>query len=95
MTLEPPDYERFKALKIAFGVARIGGTAPAVFNAVNEIAVDAFLNNKIKFTDITATIENIIEGFEVDSEPELEDILKADRLAREMALKIVEKLHVN
>ncbi len=95
ITMEPPDMNKFKALKVAFDVARKGGTAPAVFNAVNEVAVDAFLNKKIKFTDITDTIEEIVETFEVDSDPELEDILNADQLARKMALKIVERLHVN
>jgi len=95
ITMEPPDMEKFRALKIAFDVARTGGTAPAVFNAVNEIAVDAFLKKKIKFTDITDTLERVIDTFEVDSDPELEDILGADKLAREKALNLVEKLHVS
>ena len=95
ITMEPPDMDKFRALKVAFDVARTGGTAPAVFNAVNEVAVDAFLKKKIKFTDITDTIEEVVETFEVDSDPELDDILKADKLARKMAFKIVEKLHVN
>ena len=95
ITMEPPDISKFRALRIAFDVARTGGTAPAVFNAVNEVAVNAFLKKKIKFTDITDTIEKVVETFEVDSDPELEDILNADKLAREMAIKIVEKLHVN
>ena len=94
MTLEPPDMNKFKALKIAFEVARIGGTAPAVFNAANEIAVDAFLKKRIKFTDITETIEKVVDTFEINTDPELEDILKADQLARTMACKIVENLHV-
>ncbi|MFH2048849.1 MAG: 1-deoxy-D-xylulose-5-phosphate reductoisomerase [bacterium] len=94
MTMEPPDMNKFKALKISFEVARIGGTAPAVFNAANEIAVDAFLKKRIKFTDITDTIEKVVDTFEVNPDPELEDILKADHLARAMAYKIVENLHV-
>ncbi len=94
MTLEQPDMNKFKALKIAFEVARIGGTAPAVFNAANEIAVDAFLKKRIKFTDITETIEKVVDTFEINTDPELEDILKADQLARTMACKIVENLHV-
>lgn len=94
MTMEPPDMNKFRTLKIAFSVACTGGTAPAVFNAANEVAVDAFLKKRIKFTDITDTIEKVVDTFKVNPDPELEDILNADQMARVMALRIVENLHV-
>ncbi|UCE25730.1 MAG: 1-deoxy-D-xylulose-5-phosphate reductoisomerase [Candidatus Zixiibacteriota bacterium] len=84
-TFEPPDLEKFRALKLAYQVAATGGTAPAVFNAANEVAVNAFLNNALRFTQITDIIENVVEKLEVVSQPELNDILAADKKARRMA----------
>ncbi|MCP4685929.1 MAG: 1-deoxy-D-xylulose-5-phosphate reductoisomerase, partial [bacterium] len=91
ITFEPPDFERFPALKLAFEVARTGGTAPAVYNAANEIAVEAFLNKEIKFTEIADTIRETVEKVTSVDRPELEDILEADRRARELARSTLEK----
>ena len=85
LTFEPPDLERFAALRLAFEVARTGGTAPAIFNAANEIAVEAFLDRNIKFTDIPTIIEDAVNTVPVNSAPELEDVLEADRRARQTA----------
>ncbi|MFQ5454058.1 MAG: 1-deoxy-D-xylulose-5-phosphate reductoisomerase, partial [Candidatus Zixiibacteriota bacterium] len=92
LTFDKPDFDKFRALKIAFHVAREGGTAPAVFNAANEVAVNAFLNEFIKFTAITDIIENTLDNFKVVSKPDLDDILEADRQAREFAEKKIGKL---
>lgn len=92
LTFETPDMERFRALRIAYEVAGRGGTAPAVFNAANEIAVDAFLNSTIKFTQITDIIENAVQELDVVSDPTLDDILHADNSAREFAERAVGKL---
>ncbi len=85
LTFEPPDFERFPALKLAFDVAQKGGTAPAVYNAANEIAVEAFLNKGISFVDIAKVIEETVTELDSIDEPELEDILIADKRARDRA----------
>ncbi|MGH8015745.1 MAG: 1-deoxy-D-xylulose-5-phosphate reductoisomerase, partial [Candidatus Zixiibacteriota bacterium] len=85
LSFEPPDFEKFPALKIAIDVAKEGGTAPAVFNAANEIAVEAFLNKAISFVDIVKIIEETVNEIETIANPKLEDILNADNLARQTA----------
>jgi len=92
LTFEPPDLQKFSALSLAFEVAKNGGTAPAVFNAANEVAVEAFLNGSIKFTEITDIIKQAVETINPVSRPELGDILEADRKARQLAQQIMEKL---
>jgi len=88
LTFEPPDFKRFPALSIAFDVARTGGTAPAIFNAANEIAVEAFLNQAISFVDIVKIIEETVNEIQSIEKPELEDILNADKAARGFAEKM-------
>ena len=56
-----PDFERFPCLALAYQALRTGGTAPAVLNAANEVAVDAFLNKKISFLDIPRLIKHVLE----------------------------------
>ncbi|MCK5681297.1 1-deoxy-D-xylulose-5-phosphate reductoisomerase, partial [bacterium] len=89
LTFEKPDVRKFRALKLAFEVAETGGTAPAIFNAANEIAVEAFLQKAVKFTGITDIIEGVVEKLDVVSEPDLNDILESDRKARQAAKNIV------
>jgi len=89
LTFEPPDFNRFPALKLAFAVSLKGGTTPAVFNAANEIAVGAFLNKAISFVDIVRVIEETVTEIESIDEPELEDILNADKLARNRAERMI------
>lgn len=91
LTFEKPDMEKFRALKIAYDVAATGGTAPAIFNAANEIAVNAFLKSAIKFTEITDIIEDTIEKLNVVSGPDLDDILQADEDARRTAEDLIGK----
>ena len=85
LTFEEPDLQRFGALRLAFDAARTGGTAPAVFNAANEIAVEAFLNEKITFPEITDTIEKTLNAVSIVSMPQLDDIIEADRTGRAVA----------
>ncbi|MCK4607639.1 MAG: 1-deoxy-D-xylulose-5-phosphate reductoisomerase [candidate division Zixibacteria bacterium] len=87
LTFEQPDYERFPALRLAFTVARTGGTAPAVFNAANEVAVEMFLEGAISFPRIATIIEKTVDEIKVVSDPGLDDILSADRMARQRAAK--------
>lgn len=89
LTFEKPDFDKFRALKLAFQVADTGGTAPAIFNAANEIAVNAFLNSAVRFTEITDIIENVLEKLDIVSQPTLDDILNADHLARLAAKEMV------
>ena len=92
LTFEEPDLKRFRALKLAYEVASTGHTAPAIYNAANEIAVDAFLNKTVKFTQITDIIENTLNNLNIVSEPELDDILEADKQAREYAVNKIKEI---
>ena len=92
LTFEPPDIETFKGLKLAYEVGRRGGTAPCIFNAANEIAVDAFLNNRINFLDIYAVIEETLNRREIISKLDLETLVDENSAARSLAAKIVSSL---
>ena len=92
LTFEPPDLNRFEALKIAFEVAATGGTAPAVFNAANEVAVSAFLDGRIRFTRIARIIKEAVDKIKVVSTPTLDDIVEADDLARKTATRIADSM---
>jgi 1-deoxy-D-xylulose-5-phosphate reductoisomerase len=85
LTFEEPDMERFPALGLAFDALRAGRTYPAVLNAANEIAVAAFLDRKIGFTDIAATVDKTMQAHEAFAPVALEEYLQADRWAREKA----------
>lgn len=85
-----PDYDRFPALSLAFTAIRKGGVVPAVLNAANEIAVDAFLDKKIPFLDIAATVATVMEQVQDGSEDLIDDILAADTEARQVALALIE-----
>jgi 1-deoxy-D-xylulose-5-phosphate reductoisomerase len=80
---EPPDFERFPALRIAYDVASRGGTLGAVMNAANEAAVEAFVAGLIPFGEISRLVGLTIESHRVQAEPSLDDLLVADRWARE------------
>ena len=77
-----PDFERFPCLALAYQALRSGGTAPAVLNAANEVAVDAFLNKKITFLDIPRLIKHVLEKHISVAVETLEDVLLADRQSR-------------
>ncbi|MBK8205461.1 MAG: 1-deoxy-D-xylulose-5-phosphate reductoisomerase [Planctomycetes bacterium] len=85
LTFEPLDYQRFPALKLGFEVAEAGGTLGAVFNAANEVAVERFLGGNIGYLDIFRTVARVCDAHNNISQPELEQVLEADRWAREQA----------
>lgn len=85
LTFEEPDIERFPALELARQAGETGGTLPAVLNAANEVAVEAFVNQKINFPQITETVRRTLHAHKVVSHPELEQILQADAWARRNA----------
>ncbi|MBL8189820.1 MAG: 1-deoxy-D-xylulose-5-phosphate reductoisomerase [Acidobacteria bacterium] len=78
----PPDPEKFPCLKLAYRALRAGGTMPAVLNAANEVAVAAFLNEKIKFGDIPRLIQSACDAHELRPAADLETVLNADQWAR-------------
>jgi 1-deoxy-D-xylulose-5-phosphate reductoisomerase len=85
LTFEAPDVERFPALGIARAAGRAGGTAPAVFNAANEVAVSAFLAGRIGFPQIPAICDHVLGEHDVRPADSVEILLDADRWARERA----------
>ncbi len=87
LTFEEPDTEKFPALEFARRAGEVGGTLPAVLNAANEVAVDAFLNRKLSFLGITATVRRTMDAHKIVEHPTLEQILKADVWARAEAEK--------
>ena len=86
LTFLPPDDDRFPALQVAYEALSMGGTAPAVLNAADEVAVEFFLNGKIKFMEISQIIQDTLQNHEVILRPGIDDILLADRWARDRVL---------
>ncbi len=82
LTFEKPNLETFRALSLGYEVARTGGTAPVVFNAANEAAVEEFLAGRIKFVNIVEIIENCLNRHNVIPTVSLEEVLEADAWAR-------------
>ncbi len=89
LDFEEPDTDRFPSLKLARRAGEIGGTLPAVLNAANEIAVQAFCDRQISFTDITTTVSRTMDSHEIIDHPALDEILSADTWAREAASQIL------
>lgn len=87
LELEPPDFERFPAIKLGFEAAERGGTTGVVLNAANEAAVAQFLAGRLNFTQIVAACRVVLDQHEYDPRPTLEQILKLDHWAREEVLK--------
>lgn len=89
LNFESPDVERFPNLTLAADAWFMGGTAMAVLNAANEVAVDAFLHHKIGFLDIAKLNEKVLSTANIVAVNELEDVLEADKMARRLALDMV------
>ena len=85
LDFEAPDYQRFPCLRLATEAARAGGTAMAVLNAANEVAVDAFLHRRVRFTDIPVIIEHVLAQAAIIEPETLTLVQQADSVAREMA----------
>lgn len=84
LTFFEPDFNKFECLGLAFEVLKAGGTAPCILNAANEIAVDKFINKKIKFSQISGLIKNALDKIENHSDPDIETIFECDRVTREL-----------
>jgi 1-deoxy-D-xylulose-5-phosphate reductoisomerase len=83
LTFEKPDLERFRALALGYEAIKAGRTAPVVFNAANEAAVQEFLAGKIKFVNIVELIEYCLDKHNISNVTSLEDLLEVDAWARE------------
>ncbi|MBI3752804.1 MAG: 1-deoxy-D-xylulose-5-phosphate reductoisomerase [Deltaproteobacteria bacterium] len=95
LTFMEPDEKRFPALRLAYEAIEAGGIMPVVLNAADEVAVEAFLERKIKFTEITKIVESVMEKYQNQKSktqnPKLNQILEADRWAREAAREIIKQ----
>lgn len=91
LTFEEPDLDRFPCLGLAFAALRAGGTMPAVLNAANEIAVQAFLNDKIRLNEIAALVGTVMAAHKPASIDSLPDVLAADSWARGRAIMLVSR----
>ena len=89
LTFDEPDTERFPALSLAREACNIGGTMPAVLSGADEVAVRAFLEEKIAFTGISRLIEKTMERHDVVSRPTLDDVLEAELWARDTASALI------
>ena len=85
LTFEQPDPDRFRNLALAYEAMRRGGNTPCVLNAANEVAVAAFLHERIGFLDMPRIIESVMQKAPFIPHPTYEDYIETDRLAREMA----------
>lgn len=94
LTFREPDHQKYPCMNLAYAVGRAGGSMPAVLNAANEQAVALFLDEKIKFLDIFRCIEMTCARHTSDncSNPSLEDIISADKWARQQVIDVTEQL---
>jgi len=89
LTFEEPDTETFRCLRLAYDALEAGGTMPAVMNGANEAAVKLFLEGRIGFCDIPKLIEKAMLAHEVNTSPELDDIIEVDRWAKRLVGEVV------
>jgi len=92
LDFEAPDYERFPCLRLAKDTVSKGGTSTAILNAANEIAVESFLDNQIRFTDIPRVIENTLEEVSSRDASSLDVILSDDATARQTSRQFIRRL---
>jgi 1-deoxy-D-xylulose-5-phosphate reductoisomerase len=92
LNFEPPDTDKFPCVELAYRAMRAGGTAPAVLNAANEIAVAAFLDRSIRLTDIPRLIERALDAHETRAADDLRTVLDADDEARRATRAFVAEL---
>ena len=85
LDFEPPDLQRFPCLRLAFEAVAAGGTAPAVLNAANEVAVARFLDGPLSFVGISAVVERTLDAFAHGSADNLDDLMDTDAQARGLA----------
>jgi len=95
LTFEEPDRGRYPSLDLTFRALKEGGTMPCVFNAANEVAVDAFLEEKISFTDITGVVSAAMDSHNASKYETIEEVLEASETAKNRAEEIImEKIEI-
>ena len=92
LDFEAPNPGRFPCLRLGFEAAQAGGSAPAALNAANEVAVDAFLNRRLRFTDIARVAEETVAACVTDEPRTLDDVLELDGAARARAAEVISKV---
>jgi 1-deoxy-D-xylulose-5-phosphate reductoisomerase len=91
LTFKEPDLDRFPCLGLAYRAGEHGGTLPAVLNAANEVAVEAFLSNRLPFLGIHPIIDQTMNNHCINNGADLGQIIEADRWARETALGLIRR----
>ena len=94
LDFEPPDGRKFPLLGLAYRALEMGGTAGCILNAADEIAVEAFLDSRISFSAIPRVVESVLEQSRIDQPASVEDVLAADREAREKARAALQEMPV-
>jgi 1-deoxy-D-xylulose-5-phosphate reductoisomerase len=92
LSFREPDFERFPCLGLAFEAMRAGGNAPVVLNAANEIAVEAFLDERIGFDRISTLVDRVMQNVEVCAIKMIDDVMEQDRRARAVANEIIKEI---
>ncbi len=95
LSFEPPDMNRFPAIRLAREALRFGGTAPLILNAANEVAVEGFLAGTIRFTDIVKVVEKALERGPNQLLENIESVLETDQLVRVLAKEIIQEHGLN
>ncbi len=91
LEFEPPDEHKFKSLNIARQALKRGGTAPAIYNAANEIAAQAFLDERIRFDEIFSLVDHVCQSTEIVESDSIEAIISADMIGRTNAQQFINK----
>jgi len=89
LDFEPPDLDAFRGLALAYAAGREGGTRPAQLSGANEVAVEAFLAGRIRWVDIPAVVEAVLQEIEGTNPESVDVVLEADRLARAAATRLI------
>ena len=92
LVFEPVDEERFPLFRLGVNAGRAGAAAPAVFNAANEVAVEAFLSGRVTFLGMSEVVAAVLEALEGRSACDLQEVLQVDRAARRRAAAEVERI---
>ena len=92
LDFQQPDYQQVPCLRLAKQVASVGGSAPAAMNAANEIAVEAFINKTIGYTEIYKVIDKVLSNVESSSVVSIEEVLAVDNAARQSALELIKSM---
>ena len=92
LTFEAPDTKTFRNLALAFEAMNTGGNAPCILNASNEVVVDAFLNDKIGFLQMSDVIEECMQSVNIIKMPKLADYVNSNEEARLITKQIIDKL---